>query len=216
MLALLVLAGCASTPDSKKYPDHWWQPAVADEKKSWEILPQAADREKNEVILSKRNELGLLSNFAPAPFEYRGKKYASLEGFWQSMKYPEDRKDPRHSKKVKWDMTRDQVAALTAFEAHGAGRKAEAHMKTLGIDWVSFEGQRLRYKTDELDMEKHYNLIYEATKAKVGQNPEIMKVLMSTGDLQLLPDHHQSPDHPKAWAYYAIMMRIRDELKTTP
>ena len=49
------------------------------------------------MILSKRHELGLLSNFAPTPFTYRGRRYASLEGFWQMMLYPESPKDERAS-----------------------------------------------------------------------------------------------------------------------
>ena len=60
---------------------------------SWEILPQEA--RPGEVILSKRHELGLLSNFAPTPFTFHGKRYASLEGFWQMMLYPEGPGDPR-------------------------------------------------------------------------------------------------------------------------
>jgi hypothetical protein len=47
------------------------------------------------VILSKRNELGILSNFAPTPFTLHGKRYASVEGFWQMMLYPENSNDPR-------------------------------------------------------------------------------------------------------------------------
>lgn len=39
------------------------------------------------MILSKRNELGLLSNFAATPFTFKGKHYASLEGFWQMMEH---------------------------------------------------------------------------------------------------------------------------------
>lgn len=38
----------------------------------WEIMPQEAGN--GEVILSKRNELGLL-NFAATPFEFHGKRY---------------------------------------------------------------------------------------------------------------------------------------------
>src|SRR5882757_7988335 len=75
------------------YPAHWWMPVPTNGAPSWEILPQAAA--PGEVILSKRNELGLLSNFAPTPFTFRGKRYASLEGFWQMMKYPESADDPR-------------------------------------------------------------------------------------------------------------------------
>ena len=60
---------------------------------TWEILPQAAG--PGEVIVSKRHELGLLSNFAPTPFTFRGQRYASLEGFWQMMLYPDGPDDPR-------------------------------------------------------------------------------------------------------------------------
>ncbi len=40
------------------YPQHWWTPAAKDGAPAWEILPQEAG--PGEVILSKRNELGLL------------------------------------------------------------------------------------------------------------------------------------------------------------
>lgn len=43
------------------YPQHWWTPAARDGAPVWEILPQEA--RPGEVILSKRNELGLLSKF---------------------------------------------------------------------------------------------------------------------------------------------------------
>jgi len=55
---------------------------------AWEVLPQAA--KPGEVILSKRNELGICCpNFAATPFTLRGQRYASVEGFWQMMLYPE-------------------------------------------------------------------------------------------------------------------------------
>src|SRR3954470_17378753 len=54
-----------------KYPAHWWTPASKDGAPSWEILPQEAG--PGEVILSKRHELGLLSNFAATPFTLHGK-----------------------------------------------------------------------------------------------------------------------------------------------
>ena len=76
-----------------RYPAHWWKPVDEKGKPDWEILPQEAGA--GEVILSKRHELGLLSNFAATPFMYRGKRYASLEGFWQMMLYPEGPNDPR-------------------------------------------------------------------------------------------------------------------------
>src|SRR2546423_15610192 len=75
------------------YPARWWTPVSNKGAPSWEVLPQEAG--PGEVILSKRNELGLLSNFAATPFKFRGKHYASLEGFWQMMKYPEGPEDAR-------------------------------------------------------------------------------------------------------------------------
>ena len=54
---------------------------------------------------------GLLSNFAATPFDFHGQHYASLEGFWQMMKYPEGPDDPRATfHGLRWNYTRDQVA----------------------------------------------------------------------------------------------------------
>src|SRR3982751_3176892 len=147
MLAIVAAAGCASSkspttkPAAMPYPAHWWAPVPREGAPSWEILPQEAG--PGEVILSKRHELGLLSNFAPTPFEFHGKRYASLEGFWQMMLYPEDANDPRaKATGVEWKYTREQVAQMTAFEAKSAGALAEENMKKLGVDWVSYNGKR--------------------------------------------------------------------------
>ena len=52
-----------------------------------------------------------------------------------------------------------------------------------------------------------------ATWEKVKQNPEVNKVLLSTGDLILKPDHLQEPNAPAAWHYYEILMEIRTQLQ---
>ena len=137
-LALVMLA-------PPEYPPQWWTPAPKEGAPAWEILPQEA--KPGEVILSKRNELGLLSNFAATPFVFRGQRYASLEGFWQMMLYPESAADPRamfHG--LTWKFTRAQVAQMTAFEAKDAGTLAEENMNTMGITWVTFEGKRIDYR----------------------------------------------------------------------
>lgn len=193
-----------------RYPATWWSAAPKEGAPDWEILPQEAG--PGEVILSKRNELGLLSNFAATPFTYRGKKYASLEGFWQMMKYPEDADDARSKfKGLTWKYSRDEVAQMTAFEAKKAGDLASQNMKKMGIDWVTFENKQIPYRPAKPG--EHYRLIVEATKEKVRQNPNVQRVLLSTGDLVLKPDHHQAPDSPTAWRYYEILTQIRDELK---
>ncbi|HEU4389634.1 MAG TPA: hypothetical protein VFV34_17650, partial [Blastocatellia bacterium] len=57
-----------SKSNNAKYPAHWWVPVSKDGAPAWEILPQEAG--PGEVILSKRHELGLLSNFAATPFSF--------------------------------------------------------------------------------------------------------------------------------------------------
>ncbi len=193
-----------------RYPAIWWAPVPKEKVASWEILPQEAG--PGEVILSKRNELGLLSNFAATPFKFRGKQYASLEGFWQMMKYPEGRDDPRAKfAGIEWKYKRDEVAQLTAFDAKKAGDLASKNMSKMGIDWVTFDGKQMPYKPAKPG--EHYQLIKEATKEKVRQNPEVQRVLLATGDLLLKPDHHQEADVVAAWRYYEILTQIRDELK---
>jgi len=192
------------------YPAHWWTPVSTNGAPSWEILPQEAG--PGEVILSKRNELGLLSNFAAAPFTFRGKHYASLEGFWQMMKYPETEDDPRaRFAGLRWTQTREQVAQMTAFEAKRAGDLGSDNMKSMRITWVTFEGKRIEYRPEVPG--EHYRLIVAATREKVRQNTEVQRVLIATGDLVLKPDHHQEPNAPAAWRYYEILMQIRTELR---
>src|SRR6202162_861788 len=145
-----------------RYPAHWWPPVDDPKNPDGEILPQEAG--PGEVILSKRNELGLLSNFAPTPFVFHGKRYASLEGFWQMMKYPEGPKDPRANfPGLEWKFTRAQVARMVSFEAHHAGALASANMEKMGITWMSFEGKRFEYKPAVRG--EHYKLIVAATWA---------------------------------------------------
>ncbi|HSB26814.1 MAG TPA: hypothetical protein VLE19_03115 [Pyrinomonadaceae bacterium] len=196
-------------PRDPRYPAHWWTPVSEVGKPDWEILPQAAG--PGEVILSKRNELGLLSNFAATPFTYHGKRYASLEGFWQMMLYPEGPNDPRaRYPGIEWKYTRAEVAQMIAFDAKAAGALAEDNMKCMGINWATFEGQRFTYRSASRG--RHYKLITEATWAKLRQNAEVRRVLVSTGDLSLKPDHYEEPNAPPEWRYYEIWMHIRKQL----
>src|SRR6185436_7413030 len=103
---------------------------------------------------------------------------------------------------LEWKYTRDQVAQMVAFEANAAGASASKNMEKMHITWVSFEGKHFEYKPTTPG--EHYKLIVAATWEKV---------LLSTGDLILKPDHHQEPNAPAAWKYYEILMQIRSELQ---
>lgn len=205
-LALILTVNLIGAP-RVEYPKHWW--AYVDKKTapSWEILPQEAG--EGEVILSKRNELGILSNFTEAPFEYRGMKYRSVEGLWQMMLYPEGPNDPRALfPGLQWKYTREQVSQMVAFEAKGAGDLAKKNMETMNINWVSFEGKHFDYWTSEKGA--HYRIIREVMEEKFKQNAKVREVLMMTKGLVLRPDHYQEKDAPPAWRYYQIWMELRD------
>jgi predicted NAD-dependent protein-ADP-ribosyltransferase YbiA (DUF1768 family) len=217
----LIVTGCHSPPAAApsnrellaaraNYPARWWAPVPTNGAPAWEIFPQEAG--PGEVILSKRNELGLLSNFAATPFAFRGKRYASLEGFWQMMKYPESDDDPRAKfSGLRWTYTREQVAQMTAFEAKRAGDLGSENMKRMGVTLVTFEGKQMEYRPTVPG--EHYRLIVAATREKVRQNPEVKRILLATGGLVLKPDHHQEPNAPAAWRYCEILMQIRTELQ---
>jgi predicted NAD-dependent protein-ADP-ribosyltransferase YbiA (DUF1768 family) len=222
LLCAALLAGCAPaavpTPPAPAellaaraaYPAHWWEPVAAESAASWEVVPQAAG--PGEVIVSKRHELGLLSNFAATPFVYRGKRYASVEGFWQAMLYPEGPDDPRAVfPGARWPHTREEVAGMTAFAAKRAGELAERHMSAMGIGWVSFEGRRFPYRSARPG--EHHRLVLAAMREKLRQNPEVRRVLLATGDLVLRPDHRQEADAPPEWRYCEIWMRMRAEAR---
>jgi predicted NAD-dependent protein-ADP-ribosyltransferase YbiA (DUF1768 family) len=208
MFSLVFAVALAANPRRDNYPEEWWKPVPHEGAPSWEILPQEAA--PGEVILSKRNELGILSNFAPTPFTYRAHHYASVEGFWQMLKYPEGPRDDRlKDGSIKWPFSREQVAQMTSFEAKKAGDQASEIMKKLGIDWVTFEGKKLAYH--EQKQGHFYDLIVAAEWAKLKQNPKVKEILLKTGNLILKPDHHQEADAAPAWKYNDIWMMIRSK-----
>lgn len=193
----------------KDFPAIWWQEVPKDQAKSWEILPQ--DAGPGEVVLSKRNELGILSNFTEAPFVFRGVCYPTIEAFWQMMKYPESEDDIRWSWTPKWKYTRETVSQMDGFKAKSAGSYANKLMEANDANWVTFEGEKIPFvqKTPG----KHHDLILNALIEKIRQNPKAMEILLKTKDLKLLPDHEISPKAAREWHYYSLWMDIRSDIQ---
>jgi predicted NAD-dependent protein-ADP-ribosyltransferase YbiA (DUF1768 family) len=199
---------------AQSYPNHWWQKVdEQDRQGSWEILPHEC-KKGVELILSKRNELGVFSNFGHTPFKLDGVLYQSIEGLWQMMKYPDlnDSKDPRHL--FVYPYTRYEVQHMHGFEAKEAGDIANTVNSQAGINWVSYKGKRFNYKDFAEGSEYHYKIMYKAIKEKVLQNPSVKKLLLKTGDLILLPDHHQGANRPRSYFYHKILMDIRANLQS--
>lgn len=193
------------------YPQEWWKEIPRDQAHHWETLPQ--DAGPGEVILSKRTELGLFSNFTKSPFEFRGESYASIEGFWQATKYPENRNDERaRFPGLRWRWTREQVKAMDSYKAKEAGDLGSQNMKIMGIDWVTFETEKMVYK--EKGESEFYFLVREVMKAKLQQNPRVKELLLQTGNLKLRPDHTDlDAADLLAWQYHEIWMQMRRELR---
>jgi predicted NAD-dependent protein-ADP-ribosyltransferase YbiA (DUF1768 family) len=213
LLSSLIVIFLSSSLFAQNYPAIWWSPVPRDQAPSWEILPQ--DAKPGEVILSKRNELGVFSNLAQSPLRFDNQTYASVEAFWQMLKYP-DPKDPSDLRLKFADLypyTRDQVRSLYDFESKKAGDEANKIMKEKNIKWISYKGKKFDYKDMAEGSEYHYKLIYQVIEAKVLQNPKIRNLLLKTGDLILKPDHVQPANSPKAYAYHEILMDIRSKLQ---
>ncbi len=231
-VALLALLGAAApaaraqdvaTPSSPSvaelasaraaFPADWFAPLGEHDKPpaSWEITPDKAG--PGEVILSKRTELGCFSNFATTPFELDGKRYASIEGLWQSLYYPEGGDDPR-AKLGEWKHTRADVEQMTAFTAKKAGDEAKKLLEKKGKPWMSYKGKKFEPHGSEEDQKYHLALIERATRAKIDQNPAARDLLLRTGDLKLRPDHNPSKDATPAHYYFEILMRIRTDLRS--
>ena len=206
LILFFLLMSCTHT----KYPAQWWEPVSEKDAPGWEILPQAAIPHE-EVILSKRNELGILSNFAATPFYYKSKPYASVEGFWQMMKFPDPelKNDPRA--KIKFPHSRAEVSQMSGFEAKAAGDAAEKIMLEQKIDWVTFEGEKMTYCSPK--KEQHFFLIREVMIKKLRYNPEVRRVLLGTGDLKLKPDHQEEACKAPEWKYYEMWEQLRKEVK---
>jgi hypothetical protein len=81
----------------------------------------------------------------------------------------------------------------------------------MNIDWVTFKGKRMKYRS--MEKGEHYKLIVAAMRAKPEQNLKVKEVLLSTGNLTLRPDHFQEANPPAEWRYYEVWMQIRSELQ---
>lgn len=120
-------------------------------------------KEPKQILFYSRDETyGWLSNFHRSPQKVDGKIYPTNEHYYQSQKakYPED---------ARWI-----AAAPIPFLAMKAGR-ALRKKKGLRDDW----GEQVKI-----------GVMLTGLRAKFGQNPELKKKLLATGDAIL---HENSP-----------------------
>jgi len=195
---------------AQEFPASWWEPVPRESAASWEILPQ--DAAEGEVILSKRTELGIFSNFGATPFVLDGMLFASIEGLWQSLKYPDPsiKEDERHHI-AGWKYSRREVAMMIGREAKQAGNEANAIYRVHKLSQINWFGHFFDYLDHAAGSDYHYGLIKRAIKAKLDQNPELWDLLLQTKCLKLRSDHLAGSNEPPSFRYYEILMVLREE-----
>jgi len=135
----------------------------------------------------------ILSNLGYAPFEMDGYHYASVEAFWQGLKYEEyERKELNHT---------------FGLEARLLGKE-----RSYG-SFLSYQGARIGVGSRE-----HWDLMHRACEHKFRQNEDARSALLATG---LRPLYHKPrgkgsttiPGPILSWIWMDIRRKFRNELK---
>lgn len=138
----------------------------------------------------------LLSNFAATPFVLWGEEYASVEGFWQSLKFPKlsDRR---------------KVAKLSGVDAKRAGRDAPK------ADTFIWQGSKIVVGSPE-----HHQLMRMAIKAKLKQNRPILRLFLASWGEEFThilrdKDGNELPDSKSipAKVFCQILTQLRCEFR---
>lgn len=132
--------------------------------------------------------LRLISNLAETSFELDGRGYASVEGFWQGLKFP-DAAD------------RERLAVLSGHEAKAAGPTVEPG------DRIVYDGREIVVGTVD-----HWALMERATLAKFEQDEDARAALLATGTRPL---QHKVPVDSRTIPGVImadIWMRVREQL----
>ncbi len=129
-----------------------------------------------------------IGNFAETPFELDGRRYASVESFWQSLKF-EDKAERR------------EIAGLRAPVARSRG-ETQGYGATL-----TYEGQVIAVGTHT-----HWELMRRACEAKFSQNEDAREALLATRDRPLIHKLRRDSRSIPGVIMAAIWMKIREDL----
>jgi predicted NAD-dependent protein-ADP-ribosyltransferase YbiA (DUF1768 family) len=130
----------------------------------------------------------LISNFARTPFSLDGRGYASVEAFWQGLKFPEDSR-------------RLAIASLSGQDARLARNGAPDSTV------VEYGGRQVVVGTWD-----HWQLMLRACRAKFTQHADARRALLSTGDRPLMHRTRKDSRTIPGVVMADIWMRVRREL----
>ncbi len=156
-------------------------------------LGPRADACREPINVSSRATdpaIRLISNFAHTPFELDGEPYASVEGFWQGLKF-------------QTESTRRAIAQLHGDEARRAGFGAPA------AEAFEYRGHAVRVGTAD-----HRDLMFRACWEKFRQHGAAREALMATRARPLQHRTRRDSRTIPGVVMADIWMRIRTRLGT--
>jgi predicted NAD-dependent protein-ADP-ribosyltransferase YbiA (DUF1768 family) len=151
--------------------------------------PEACREPINIGSRATDRAIALISNFAATPFELDGRRYASVEGFWQSLRFA-DASD------------RARIAALAGVDAKHAGA---------AVPW----GTSLEYEGETIAVgrREHWDLMERACEAKFNQHAAAQRALLATGLRPLQHKTRQDSRSIPGVVMADIWMRVRENLR---
>jgi hypothetical protein len=129
-----------------------------------------------------------LSNFEERRFVLHGRNYHSVEGWYQGLKWPEEKK-------------RREIARLSGARAKQAGKGAPA------ADDFLYEGETYRFGSPE-----HHRLIKTALRASLDQNPAVAEAFRQTHPRPIKHDTGR-PEKPGSALPGSTFARLLEEIR---
>jgi len=132
----------------------------------------------------------VLSNLTKAPFVLDGVKWASFEGFWQGIRFPEGQE------------IRNKAQLLWGLEAYRL-------KKEVRTSCLYYGGREIPYGSRAL-----YELAKRAERARFQQNPDQLQSLLSTGNAKLvhIVELRDSKSLPRK-VFCKILTELREEFR---
>jgi predicted NAD-dependent protein-ADP-ribosyltransferase YbiA (DUF1768 family) len=151
--------------------------------------PNACNEPIQVSSMVKDPAIGLIGNFADTPFTLDERKYASIESFWQGLKFERE-------------ADRRRIAALPGRQARRAGEEA-GYGAT-----ITYAGAAIPVGTWQ-----HWALMERACQAKFTQNDEAREALLATGRRPLQHKLRRDSKSIPGVIMAEICMRIRGRLR---
>jgi len=152
-------------------------------------IPQDSEDGPINVTRSMEPRFAAISNLAKVRFELDGHIYASVEGFWQGLKFP-------------GETDRERLASMSGIEAKEAG---DAAPKTTSFAYL---GQSIAMGSPE-----HHVLMERACNAKFEQDARARTALLATGTRILTHVVPQDSKNIPGVVMSAIWTRIRERVQ---